>query len=63
VLIVASKTQTTIVAYHTLEGNGLKLLMIGLGFLSSVDESLVTHTAIQTTKTTIKILTHQRATV
>jgi hypothetical protein len=63
VLIVASKTQTTIVAYHTLEGNGLKLLMIGLGFLSSVDEPLVTHAAIQTTKTTIKILTHQRARV
>ena len=62
-LIVASKTQTTIVAYHTLEGNGLKLLMIGLGFLSSVGESLVTHTSIQNTKTTIKILTHQRATV
>jgi hypothetical protein len=63
VLIVASKNQTTIVAYHTLEGNGLKLLIIGLGFLSSLDESLVTHTATQTTKTTIKILTHQRATV
>ena len=62
-LIVASKTQRIIGAYHALEGNGLKLLMIGLGFLSSVGDSLVTHTAIQTTKTTIKILTHQRATV
>jgi len=62
-LIVASKTQRIIGAYHTLEGNGLKLLMIGLGFLSSVGDSLVTHNTIQTTKTTIKILTHQRARV